>query len=173
MGRDGYTGLAVLAASLALFWATLGLERHPMVPVGPAFYPRIVLGVCAVLALVLVVMDVWGRRKLGPRLRGGDDSRGSDGHVVPAKAGIQAPNYALVLVCFAIFTVYVVLLPYLGFRLSTFLFLLAMPMALERPKDRRRWVVMAVVAVVATLAVYYLFEHYLHVLLPRGRWSGF
>ena len=154
MGRDGYTGLAVLAASLALFWATLGLERHAMVPVGPAFYPRIVLGVCAVLALVLVVMDL--RRA-----------------VTPAKAGGQSPNYRLVAVCFAIFTAYVVLLPYVGFRLSTFLFLLAMPVALERPANRRRWIVVAVVAAVATIAVYFLFEQYLHVLMPRGRWTGF
>jgi putative tricarboxylic transport membrane protein len=156
VGRDGYTGLAVLAASLGLFWATLGLERHPMVPVGPAFYPRIVLGICAVMALVLVVMD-W---RLGTRLRGYDKS------VTPA-------NYRLVLVCFAIFTAYVVLLPYLGFRLSTFVFLLAMPVALERPAGRRRWIVVVVLALIATFVVYYVFEQYLHVLMPRGRWTGF
>ena len=171
MGRDGYTGLAVLAASLALFWATLGLERHPMVPVGPAFYPRIVLGICALMALVLVVMDLG---RLGTRLRGYDKSvLPAHDSVTPAKAGAQSPNYRLVLLCFAIFTAYVVLLPYLGFRLSTFLFLMAMPVALERPATRRRWIVVLIVAVVATLVVYYLFEQYLHVLMPRGRWTGF
>ena len=169
MGRDGYTGLVVLAASLALFWGTLGLERHPMVPVGPAFYPRIVLGIVAVMALALVVMDFWGRRRLGPRLRGGDDAQG----VVPAQAGTQSPNYVLVVSAFAIFTLYVVALPYLGFRLSTLLFLVAMPVALEPPAGLRRWAIVLALALVATLVTHYVFEHYLHVLLPRGRWTSF
>jgi putative tricarboxylic transport membrane protein len=162
MGRDGYTGLVVLAASLALFWGTLGLERHPMVPVGPAFYPRIVLGVVALMALMLVVADVWGRRRLG-----------TQSPVVPAQAGTQSPNYLLVVIAFAIFTLYVVALPYLGFRLASFLFLVALPVALEPPADVRRWIVVLALAVAATLVTHYVFEHYLHVLLPRGRWTSF
>lgn len=159
MGRDGFTGLAVLAASLFLFWGTLGLERHPMVPVGPAFYPRIVLGVCIVFALALVVADLVARRRAGAG-------------AVPA-AGAAKANYRLVAAAFAVFTAYVAALPYLGFRLSTLIFLLAMPAVLEAPRDRRRWVVIAVLAVVATAVSYFVFERYLHVLLPRGRWTGF
>ena len=37
IGRDGIAGLAVAAASLVLFWITLGLERNPLVPSGPGF----------------------------------------------------------------------------------------------------------------------------------------
>ncbi|MGH6610318.1 MAG: hypothetical protein ACRECQ_08685, partial [Burkholderiaceae bacterium] len=59
MGRDAITGLVILAASLFLFWATLGLERHPLVPVGPEFYPQLVLGATALLALLLVISDVF------------------------------------------------------------------------------------------------------------------
>jgi hypothetical protein len=158
VGRDGYTGLAVVAASLALFWATLGLERHPMVPVGPGFYPRIVLGVIALMALALVASDVLARRRAAP--------------APPAAAG-DAPNYRLVAIAFAAFAAYVLALPWLGFRLATFLFLLAMPVLLERPGSRRRWVTVVLVAVIATAATYYAFERYLYVLLPRGRWTGF
>ena len=154
MGRDGYTGLVVLAASLALFWGTVGLERHPMVPVGPAFYPRIVLGIVAVMALALVVMDL---RRVA----------------TPAKAAGPSPNYLLVVIAFAIFTLYVVALPYLGFRLATLLFLVAMPVALEPPAGLRRWAIVLALAVVATLVTHYVFEHDLHVLLPRGLWTGF
>ena len=170
MGRNTITGLAVLAASLAFFWGTLGLERHPMVPVGPAFYPRIVLGVTALMALALVVMDVWGR--LGPGLRRGDDGVGR-GEVAPAKAGAHSPNYGLVVACFAVFSAYVIALPGLGFRLSTFAFLLALPVVMERPVHSRRWIAVVVLAAVATVVTYYVFEQYLHVLLPRGRWTGF
>lgn len=156
MGRDGYTGLAVLAASLALFWATLGLERHPMVPVGPGFYPRIVLGITALMALALVVADILARRKARP---------------APATKG--EAHYGLVALAFGVFGAYVLLLPGLGFRLATFAFLVAMPVTLERPRSARRWIVVVVLAAVATAATYFVFERYLHVLLPRGRWTGF
>ncbi|HYC38354.1 MAG TPA: tripartite tricarboxylate transporter TctB family protein [Usitatibacter sp.] len=159
MGRDGYAGLAILVASLALFWATLGLERHPMVPIGPGFYPRVILGITAAMALGLLVSDVLARRR---RVVGAQ----------AAPAG-QRPNYGLVVAAFAVFTVYVLALPWLGFRLATLLFLLAMPVLLERPAGVRGWVIVALVAVVATLASHYAFESYLHVLLPRGRWTGF
>jgi putative tricarboxylic transport membrane protein len=160
MGRDGYTGLVVIAASLAFFWGTLGLERHPMVPVGPAFYPRIVLGLTAVMGFAMLVADLWRHRRLAT---GG-------GVAKPAGA---ARNYGLVVLCFAIFTAYVVALPYLGFRMATFLFLVAMPFVLERPRSPRAWVIVLMVAAVATAASYMVFEHYLHVLLPRGRWTSF
>jgi hypothetical protein len=161
MGRDTLTGLVVLAASLVLFWATLGLERHPMVPVGPGFYPRIVLGITAAMGLLLVLLDVLGRRRAVAK------------PAEPADARPARPNYALVVAAFAVFTAYVLALPYLGFRIATLAFLIVMQAELEPPRGARRWVVVLAVALVATAASYYAFERYLHVLLPRGLWTGF
>lgn len=162
MGRDSITGLAVLAVSLVLFWATLGLERHPMVPVGPAFYPRIVLAITAGMGLLLLVLDVLGRRK---------------GAAAPPKAAAGAaparPNYGLVAIAFGIFTAYVLLLPYVGFRIATFAFLVALQATLERPRGPRAWIIVLLVAIISTAACYYAFERYLHVLLPRGLWTDF
>ena len=157
MGRDAITGLVVLATSLFLFWATLGLERHPLVPVGPEFYPQLVLGTTAFLALLLVVFGVIAHRR------------------APAQAVPKTrANYTLVVVAFTIFAIYVIALPYLGFRLATFAFLIAMPLAFEPPRGaRRRWIVVFVVALVAIVVIYLAFESYLQVLLPRGRWTGF
>ena len=155
MGRDGYTGLVVVAASLFLFWATLGLKPHPMVPVGPGFYPRIVLGVTAALGAILVVLDILAHRRARPESPAG-----------------PRPNYLLVVIGFAIFAAYVISLPHVGFRIGTFAFLVAMQALLEPPRDLRRWLLVLVVATVGTFTVYYAFERYLHVLLPRGRWTG-
>ena len=108
MGRDAVTGLVVLATSLFLFWATLGLQRHPLVPVGPQFvYPRLVLGTTAFLALLLVVSDVI--------------CASARARVTTATAvSTTKPNYALVVIAFAIFAIYVIALPYLGFRTCDF-----------------------------------------------------
>jgi putative tricarboxylic transport membrane protein len=160
MGRDAITGLVVFAASLFLFWATLKLERHPLVPVGPEFYPQLVLGATALLALLLVVSDLIAHRRARV--------------AAPPAVHTARANYRLVVIAFAIFAIYVIALPYLGFRVATLAFLLAMPLALEPARGvRRRWIVVFVVALVATVVIYLAFESYLQVLLPRGRWTGF
>ena len=152
LSKDGWGGLAVLAASLFLFALTLGLKDNPLVPIGPGYYPRIVLGVTAALALALVVMDF-----LAPKVR----------------AAAQGLNYLLVIEMFVVFGLYIGALPYMGFRLSTFLYVAATNLLLEPPKGARGWARVLAVALVTTVVVFYVFERYLTVLMPRGRWTNF
>jgi len=155
LGGDGWTGLVVVAASLALFWRTLGLETNPLVPIGPAFYPRIVLGITAVFGIWLVASDLLARRGRAPE--GGARPR---------------VNYVLVALAFGVFGLYVAVLPLVGFRIATFLFVSGFNLLLAPPQAAKHWARAAAVGVVTSLAVYYVFEHYLSVLLPRGSWTG-
>jgi putative tricarboxylic transport membrane protein len=150
--RAGWAGLAALVASLVLFALTLDLKPNPLVPIGPGFYPRIVLGLSAALAAMLVVFDLVSRTKPEP----------------PAGA-----NYRLVLLVFVVFGVYVGLMPGLGFRISTFLFVAALQSLLAPPKGVKGWVVVLATALITTFVTHVLFERYLSVLLPRGRWTDF
>jgi hypothetical protein len=152
LGRDGIAGLVCLGGSLFLWWTSRGLPQPALVPIGPAFYPRILLGLTAVLSLALVVSDLLRRRD-------------------PAPAAPVA--YRLVVVTFVIFTVYVFLLPVLGYRVATMLFIATLQAALDPPRSGRAGALVAVMAVGATLVTYYVFEVYLSVLLPRGRLTGF
>ena len=151
LSRQGWTGLAALAASLVLFGLTLDLKANPLVPIGPGFYPRIVLGLSAVLAAALIGFDLHSRKAAPPR---------------------SGANYALVLAVFAVFGVYAGALPYLGFRASTLLFVAALQATLEPPRGWKGWLAVAVTALATTAVSYVLFERYLQVLLPRGRWTG-
>jgi hypothetical protein len=152
LSRDGWAGLAVLAASLVLFGLTLGLKGNPLVPIGPGFYPRIVLGLTAVLAAALVALDLRKRNK------------------TPA---IETANYAAVVLHFGVFAAYVVALPWLGFRLATLCYIAAANALLDPPRSAKGWLRVAAIALATTAAVYVVFEHYLTVLMPRGRWTGF
>jgi putative tricarboxylic transport membrane protein len=150
--RAGWAGLAALVTSLVLFALTLDLKPNPLVPIGPGFYPRIVLGLSAVLAAMLVVFDLVSRTKPEPA---------------------AGANYRLVLLVFVVFGVYVGLMPGLGFRISTFLFVAALQSLLEPPKGVRGWAVVLATALITTVLTHMLFERYLSVLLPRGRWTDF
>jgi hypothetical protein len=152
LSRDGWAGLAVLAASLALFALTLGLKPSPLVPIGPGFYPRIVLGLTALLAALLVAVDLFARAR------------------PPA---LPPANYGAVVLHFAVFGLYAAALPWLGFRVATLAYLAGANALLDPPRGAKAWLRVALIALIGTAAVYYAFEHYLSVLLPRGRWTDF
>ncbi len=160
MTRDGIAGLICLALSIAMLVLTRGLPQSSFVPVGPDFYPRIVLVIMAALSVMLVVSDLWRQRTQSTEAAAG---------AVPAP---EERNYRLVGITFAVFVGYVVLLPPAGYRLATFLFMVALQAAIEPPRGARRWVVVLVSALATTAVTYVVFEHYLTVLLPRGHWTG-
>lgn len=152
LGRDGWAGLAVLIASLVLFGLTLGLKDSPMVPVGPGFYPRIVLGVTAALSAWLVLSSLLARGRVAP---------------------LPAIDYRMVVAMFALFGLYAGALPFLGFRLATFTYVAAANALLAPPRGAHGWARVALVALITAAATYFIFERYLLVLLPRGGWTGF
>lgn len=153
LAGDAVAGLVAVSVSVWLFFVAGDLPRSALVPIGPGFYPRLVLGATALAGAALVLRAF---------LVGGG-----------APAAAPAPNYRLVLVAFVLFGLYVTLLPLLGFRIATFLFVAAMQSAIEPPQTRRALLVVALVALGTTGVTYLVFERYLHVLLPRGTWTDF
>ena len=130
IGRDGIAGLILLAISLVLLVQSFKLPSLPIVPVGPGFYPAIVLSFMAAASALLVLQDIMKRR-------------------APAAAGAgEAPrrNYRLVVIAFAIVGAYVALLPLMGFRVATVLFVGALQAALDRPRTARQWTVLVAIA---------------------------
>jgi hypothetical protein len=163
LGRDGIAGLIGLAVSLVLLPLSFGLPKLPIVPIGPGFYPAIVLTFLAVTSAVLVIEDILARR------RAATDAV-PPGPPTGPPAGTRH-GYALVAAAFAVVLAYVLLLPLLGFRISTALFVAAFQVVLERPTTPGRWLVLVALAVGTALASFLVFESYLSVLLPRGRWT--
>ena len=58
IGRDGIAGLILLAISLVLLVQSFQLPSLPIVPVGPGFYPAIVLSFMAAASALLVLQDL-------------------------------------------------------------------------------------------------------------------
>jgi putative tricarboxylic transport membrane protein len=152
MGRDGGIGLGLLGLCGLLYWQTGGIPTPPFVPIGPAFYPRIILILLAALAVWLILGDALAR----PRRR-----------ARPAARATSPLNYRLVVICFIIFGAYVIGLSVLGYLLATFLFVLGLGWVMG-PREHRELPKLAAVAIATTAVTYLIFEKYLHVFLPRG-----
>jgi putative tricarboxylic transport membrane protein len=155
LGRDTFAGLILLGVSLVLLVQSFGLPQLPLVPIGPAFYPRIVLVFMAAMSVVLIIQGLLAPRAVAPG------------------APPQPPRaYGLVTLAFIIIAAYIILLPLLGYRIATALFVAALQATLQWPTTIRQWIVLAAIAIATSAVTYFVFERYLLVLLPRGSWTG-
>jgi hypothetical protein len=110
---------------------------------GPAFFPRLVGGVLAALAVAIILGTGLGRRE-------------------PVRLAAPQARLVWTVVCLAL---YVAVLPRLGFVVATPAFLSAAGLALAGEAGRW-WRAVVISAVVTTAAVHYLFSILLDVPLP-------
>lgn len=153
MGRDGWIGLGLLGFSGWLYSNLGKIPANPLVPIGPAFYPRILLILIVLLSLVLAIQDVISRHRRESKGRG--SLRG------------WVERYQSTSTCFIVFTLYILFLPVLGFLVSSILFVTILQWLLG-PLRLRRLPGSVLIGVAASGITYVVFEMYLRVLLPRG-----
>ena len=72
-----------------------------------------------------------------------------------------------IILTFAAMILYIIILPYLGFILSTMLYLFGQ-ITILAPKDKRNYLLFAIVAVVFTIIAFVAFRIGLTQMLPRG-----
>ena len=155
--RDTVAGLICLGLSLWMLYLTQGLPHSPLLPIGPAFYPRLLLILTAGISVAVIAIDLLSTRA----------NADTDKRAAPSR------NYRLVALCFVLFGGYVWLLPQLGYRVATVIFVAALQVTLEPPPGIKKAAAQLVTALATSLVTYLLFERYLLVLLPRGAWTGF
>ena len=154
--RDGWGGIAVFAFSAVLFGMTFSIPDNPLVPLGPGFYPRIVLALSGALGLWMLVGDALAKPK-----------------AAPAAAKPAAPlNYWAVVAHFALFGLYVGALPFLGFRIATVAYVCAANAMMDPPRGAKGWARVVAMGVVTSGITWWVFERNLAVLMPRGLWTG-
>jgi putative tricarboxylic transport membrane protein len=152
MKRDTGIGVGLLAFCGLLYWQAGLVSAPPFVPIGPAFYPRVILILLAGLALWLISEDLLRKP---PSVK------------KAAKPTGTVPNYRKVLVGFFVFLGYVAGLSLIGYLTATFIFVLGMSWIIG-PRNVRQLPKLAAIAVGTALATYLIFEKYLYVFLPRG-----
>jgi putative tricarboxylic transport membrane protein len=158
MGRDGWIGVGLLAFSGWLYANLHKIPANPLVPIGPALYPRIILLLTILLSLILVIQGL-----VAPQT----DQTEKNKESTSSESWLK--KYRPTLLAFLVFGLYVLLLPKLGYLLSTVMFVTALQWLLGAP-SLRRLPGSLVVGVGTSLATYVVFEKYLHVFLPKGTW---
>jgi putative tricarboxylic transport membrane protein len=155
MGRDGWIGVGLLSCCGWLYANLHKIPVNPLVPVGPAVYPRIILLLTILLSFILVIQGLVAHQR--ERNKGSTSSES------------RLRKYRPTLLTFLVFGLYVLLLPKLGYLLSTVMFVTALQWLLGAPR-LRRLPGSLVIGVGTSLVTYTVFEKYLHVFLPKGTW---
>ena len=143
MPQDRKFGILILAICVPLFIETLYFPTRLYVPLGVAFWPRLLLGCLTAIAVFLIIrgsLDAGPFDKLNPK-------------------AFAAVGIAMV---------YVVLLDAIGYLLLTPVFLFVGSCILAGKIDRKQIVTATIVAVLGTSITYFVFHDGLYVQLPEG-----
>jgi hypothetical protein len=148
--RDFLIGVALVAFSMLVYAMTLGLPAYSFrMGLSPASFPRALAFVIAVLSTVLVVQGF---------VRDGKISR----------EPFVGPLFPQMLGFFLIVLSYVIVIPQIGYALSTFLFLALSNVLLMTRRSLKNVAIGLVFAIFAAPCVYYIFGIFLSVPLIEG-----
>ena len=153
--RDLIFGVVMLLFSgFYLYYTQQIITRPKLIPsyASARVMPTLLGVLLAGLSVILIIQAV---RKL--RTAGGDTQKEKTD-----KGGLLA-----IVLTFAVIIGYTLIMPPLGFCLSTIIYLF-LQMLILAPSDKRKYLQFAIVAVVFTAVVFVAFRVGLQMLLPRG-----
>lgn len=149
-------GVVIALFSIAYLVGSLSIRRIKSVSIGAEFIPKIYGIVLLVLAACLIYQGI-------------NEARHFD--AAKAEAGNKKDTKNVILT-FILIIVYVALMEFLGFMLSSTLFLFLMSMLLTPANTKRNYTVSAVYSVALSVATYYLFHNLMYIPLPFGTIFG-
>lgn len=145
--------LAILVAAL-FFAQTLYFKKPPFAAfesLGPEFFPR---GILIGLALLGLVLLIRGEGSLLPNWNA-------------SSLRALTTRYRGVVLSLVLFPVYIISITLFGFAYATVAYLITMQLLLH-PRRGRGLVYVIVGSIAFAWALVFLFEGYLHVVLPKG-----
>jgi len=158
INRDTLCALTLLVFCAVFFWSSTNIKDMGYESMGSEMWPRIILGVLTVFSLIYLV------RSLGGPLQNPDE----DADVAVRPPGVSwLSYYRNVIICFILFGVFLVTLPYLGMLIGGVLFVFVTLSTLGG-WSRRNLIIHACIALLAVGGMWAMFTYGLNVILPQG-----
>jgi hypothetical protein len=159
---DFYTGMGLVIFSAVMFGIASRMPSPASFGLGPGGYPMLVTGVLAVLGIILAIQG-WLQRR-GAGRKDASVRKAADAAASPASAGniLNPKDLGGIAVLAASFWLYIVLMKYLGYLITTPVFLF---FSLLQYGDRK-WPRMILVSLITTAASWVLFVYAFRIFLP-------
>lgn len=151
LNRDAIVAILLLMLCGVLFWQTFNIREVPFSQVGSEVWPRVVLLLLTVLSVVYLFKSLSEPRP----------------ETEPFSLGGWLKTYRNPIICFVMFFVFLLVLPYLGMLLAGILFVF-ITQSLIGGASPRRLVMHALISVLAVGGMWSIFTYALRVILPVG-----
>lgn len=143
-------GLIGIALSGYVFLETSKFPSDNIMNVGPAFFPRVLAVGLGIFCLILIFVNIFS----------GDQDQEKRFDI--KDSGVHRAAIALLATI-----IYGIIMPYLGFIITTILYLSFMMYLMKL----RSWKKIPAVSIGVSFVVYTIFRTFLHITLPVGFWA--
>lgn len=151
-------GIVLIVFCAIIFWKSGSFPEGNEAQLGAGSFPVLIASLLSLLALLLVILKA---KELFQQ-----KAERSKVDVKEYLKGFYA-EYKLVILTLLIFVIYIFLMQFIGFIVTTILFIIATGLLIGSRKKKDIMTV-SIVAVAVTLTTYYFFENVLYVRFPTG-----
>lgn len=153
---DLASGIAFLVLSITVFIGAQHVKTLAVSSIGSGFFPSVVSVLLAITSIAIIAGGIVQARKPDPS------------PASKARASTEEkPRVWGVIGTFALMAGYALLISKLGFLITTTLYLFVQ-MNILSPKQSRRQLMFAIIAVLAAVIIYYTFVKVFNLMLPAG-----
>jgi len=162
MKADKVIGGILVVFSAIMYYEADKFPEGTFGTLGAGLFPKMLFILMAIAGVVLIVNTFIQEKKSKP---GTENKAGED---VSESVRDIILNHKNVLLAFAIFFGYVILMYYFGYRIATFIFMPVLMWVLG-PRNKKSMIVIAATTVIVTFAIHYSFLNFLKIFLPTGK----
>ena len=147
-------GAVFVALAIITYIMSTQLPPNLLGGMGPEFMPQVLSGFMGVLGIIQCITGIKTMREYDPEQEKEEESE-------------FKPEYMRVLATIIAFGVYVFAIKIVGFLVCSVIYLFVQ-MCILAPKEKRNYVLFAVIALLVNVVVYFIFRNGLNVMLPTG-----
>lgn len=156
---DLASGSFLLLFSVILFIGAQRVKTLAVSSIGSGFFPSVVAVLLAITSMVIIIGGLAQARK--------PDAASGKVKAADGKAAEDKPRVWGVIGTFALMAFYAILLPKLGFLITTTVYLFVQINILS-PKESRKLFMFGIISVVTSVVIYYTFVKVFNLMLPAG-----
>lgn len=156
---DLASGSVLLLFSAVLFIGAQQVKTLAVSSIGSGFFPSVVAVLLALTSVAIIIGGIAQARQPEPATGKAKAAAGKPAEDKPRVWGVIGT--------FALMAFYAILLPKLGFLITTTVYLFVQINILS-PNESRKQVLFAIISVVTSVVIYFTFVKVFHLMLPAG-----
>jgi hypothetical protein len=156
-----FMGFILLSCGIGMIAGAKNFEKSLFLEMGPDLFPMVIGSLIAGLSAILIITNAIKLRTAGLA----DTAKNADNN---SKKFLISADAKKVLVVIALLAGYVAVITFLGFIISSSIYMIASMCLLAEKLTRRKVIIYAVMSIFIAIIVNFIFTRFFWLMLPRG-----